>query len=162
AKCGRRLGRPTNPRLSKIASTLKLKTPYPYFGLLLLLFIGWTLRPRQSPVDFSQLKVSLQLDQKLDRPEEKRFQEALSLVIENTGKTTVQDIPVEISARIEPSRPAEVMTTFLGRQLMIMQAGKSLPLVVVLADPVAPGAKRRYVLEGSIQADPPFKLTYEV
>ena len=162
AKCGRRLGRATNPRLEKVIARLRLKTPYPYFGLLLILFVTWTLRPRQSGVDYSHLKLSLQLDQKLDSPNENHFQQALSLVVENTGQTAVHDVPVEISAHIEPQRRAEVMTTFLGRQLMIMQSGKSMPLVVVLADPVEPGAKRRYLLEGSIQAEPPFKLTYEV
>ena len=162
AKCGRRLGRPSYPRLEKFVSTLKLKTPYPYFALLLILFVAWTARSRQSGVDYSNLKWEIQLDQKLDVPEEHRFQQALSLVVENTGQTTIRDIPVEIRARIEPQKRAEVMTTFLGRQLMIMQSGQSLPLIVVLADPVEPGAKRRYLLEGSIQAEPPFTLTYEV
>jgi hypothetical protein len=32
----------------------------------------------------------------------------------------------------------------------------------VLGDPIQPGAKRRYLLEGRIEADPPFKVTYEV
>ena len=162
AKCGRRLGRPSHPRLEKVISTLRLKTPYPYFALLIFLFAVWTTRPRQSGVDYSHLKWDLQLDRKLDTPKDSRYQQALSLMVENTGQTTVRDIPVEIRARIEPQMKAEVMATFLGRQLMIMQSGQSLPLIVVLADPVEPGAKRRYLLEGSIQAETPFTLTYEV
>src|SRR4249920_2950194 len=78
AKCGKRLGRAAYPRLEKIVTPLRLKTPYPYFGLLLLLFVAWTLRPGQSDVDYSHLKWSMQLDQKLDRPEEQHFQQALS------------------------------------------------------------------------------------
>ena len=162
SKCGKRLGRPSYPRLERIVAALKLKTTYPFFAVLVLLFLSWTLQSRQSGVDYSNLKWNIQLDQKLDMPEEGHFQQALSLVVENTGQTTVRDIPVEISARIEPQKTAEVMTTFLGRQLMIMQSGRSLPLVVVLADPVEPGARRRYTLEGSIQAELPFTLTYEV
>ena len=162
SKCGRRLGRTPHPRIEKIVAILRLKTPYPYFGLLILLFVVWTLQSRRANVDYSHLKWNIQLDQKLDQPEQKHFQQALSLVVENTGPTTVRDIPVQISARIEPQKSAEVMTTFLGRQIMIMQSGRPLPLVVVLADPVEPGGKRRYLLEGSIQAEPPFTVTYEV
>jgi hypothetical protein len=43
-----------------------------------------------------------------------------------------------------------------------MQSGRSLPLTVILADPIDPGQKRRYLLEGSITAKPPFTVTYEV
>jgi hypothetical protein len=40
--------------------------------------------------------------------------------------------------------------------------GKPLPLVVVLSDEVRPGSKRSFLIEGSIQAMPPFKVTYEI
>jgi len=90
------------------------------------------------------------------------FLQSLSLVVENTGSAAVAEIPVELSARIEPQKPAEVTAGFLGRKLLIMQHGRSLPLVVVLSDRIEPGTKKRYFLEGSIQAAPPFKLTYEV
>ena len=41
AKCGKRLGARENPRLNKIVHKLRLKTPYPYFALLVTLFIAW-------------------------------------------------------------------------------------------------------------------------
>ena len=102
------------------------------------------------------------MDRKLDLPEENLFQQSFSLVVENTGAIPLQEIPVELTARIEPAKPAEVITAFLGRRLLIMQGGKPLPLVIVLSDTVEPGSKRRYFMEGSIQAEPPFRLTYEV
>jgi hypothetical protein len=85
----------------------------------------------------------------------------LSLIVENTGGAPVVDIPVELVARIEPQKPAEVMAGFLGRKLYIVQGGRAIPLVVLL-DRIEAGAKRRYYIEGSIQAEPPFKVTYEV
>jgi hypothetical protein len=48
------------------------------------------------------------------------------------------------------------------RKLVILQAGQPVPLVVILSDAIEPGAKRRYLLEGSIRAESPFKVTYEV
>ncbi|PYS27031.1 MAG: hypothetical protein DMG11_17810 [Acidobacteria bacterium] len=48
AKCGKRLGRRENPRLAKIAQTLHLKTPYPYFALLVFFFIVWTINGASS------------------------------------------------------------------------------------------------------------------
>jgi zinc-ribbon domain len=162
SKCGKRLGRPSYPRLSLVAQKLRLKTPYPYFALLLALYIGWTAAPRQAAADYSHLKWTFEQDRKMDLPDGSLFQQALSLVVENTGTTAVADIPVELSAKIEPAKPSEVVAGFLGRKLIILQQGRPLPLVIVLADTVAPGAKRRYSLEGSITAEPPFKVTYEV
>ena len=42
-----------------------------------------------------------------------------------------------------------------------MEAGHPNPLVILL-DRVESGSKRRFFIEGSIQAKPPFKLTYEI
>lgn len=162
AKCGKRLGRRENPRLARIVQKLRLKTPYPYFALLLIIFIAWALGPRQSRADYSHLKWSIELDRKMEIRDENLFQQSLSLVVENTGATPVSEIPVELSAKIEPQKSAEVIAGFLGRRLLIMQQGHSLPLVIVLADRIEPGTKKRYFLEGSIKAEPPFKLTYEV
>jgi hypothetical protein len=162
SKCGKRLGRNVHPRLGAIAQKLRLKTPYPYFVLLLLVYVGWTVTPFQPATDYSQLKWTLELDRNVDLPQENLFQQALSLAVENTGPADVSDIPIQLSARIEPEKTSEVIAGFLGRKLVIMQQGRPLPLVVVLADRVAPGAKRRYLLEGSIYAEPPFKVTYEV
>ncbi len=98
----------------------------------------------------------------MDLPDGSLFQQALSLVVENTGTTAVADVPIELSAKIEPAKRSEVVAGFLGRKLIILQQGRPLPLVIVLADNVEPGARRRYFLEGSITAEPPFKVTYEV
>jgi hypothetical protein len=162
SKCGRNLGAVRHPRLAKIVQTLRLKTPYPYFALLLAGFIAWAIGPRQSHADYSAIKWSFELDRNMDFPEDRLFQHSLSLILENGGETTVADIPVELTATIEPQKPAEVEAGFLGRKLLIMRQGQSLPLIIVLADPIEPGAKRRYYLEGRIDAAPPFKVTYEV
>jgi hypothetical protein len=161
AKCGKRLGKRENPRLARIVRTLRLKTPYPYFGLLLAAFIVWTAGPRQSRADYSHLKWSIELDKKIDISKDNIFQQALSLVVENTGDTAIQDMPIELSARIEPPKRAEVIAGFLGRKLLIVQGGRPIPLIVLL-DRIGPKSKRRFYLEGSIQAEPPFKVTYEV
>ena len=162
AKCGKKLGRTVNPRLEKISRVLHLRTPYPYAVFLFLAAAIWVMTPHAAPVDYSGLKWTLQVDRKLDNPDEKLFQQGFSLVMENTGSKAVKEIPVELRAIIEPRQPAEIAATFLGRRYLIMGAGKSLPLIVILSDEVQPGGKRSFLLEGSIQADPPFKATYEV
>jgi hypothetical protein len=161
AKCGKRLGKRENTQLTKIVQKLRLKTPYPYFALLLIGFVGWAMGPRQSHANFGLLKWKFELDRKLNVTNENLFQQSLSLVVENSGSTPVLDVPIELSAKIEPQKPAEVVAGFLGRKLLIMQRGRPNPLVILL-DKVDPGAKRRYFIEGAITAEPPFKLTYEV
>jgi hypothetical protein len=162
AKCGKRLGPRENPRLKKIVETLHLKTPYPYFVLLLVLFVTWAIGSRPTHADYSHLKWSFELDKKLDLPKDNIFEQALSLVVENMGPTQVQEIPVELSARIEPMKHADVEADFLGRKLLILQQGHPLPLVVVVAGQIPSGAKKRILLNGMITAEPPFKVTYEV
>ena len=162
AKCGKRLGPRENPRVTKIVQRLRLKTPYPYFALLFTLFIAWTIISRPTHADYSHLKWGFEVDKKLDLPQENLFAQALSLVVENTGAVAVREIPIELSARIEPPKRADVEADFLGRKLLILQQGHSLPLTVVLAGELLPGAKKRILLNGSIMAEPPFKVTYEV
>jgi zinc-ribbon domain len=161
AKCGKRLGKRENPQLTKVVRTLRLKTPYPYFVLLIAAFIGWTIGPRQSRADYSHLKWSMELDKKIDLPKDNLFQQALSLVVENTGDTVVQDVPIELSAKIEPQKRAEIVAGFLGRKLVILQSGHPIPLIVLL-DRIDPKSKKRFFIEGSIQAEPHFTVTYEV
>jgi len=162
AKCGRRLGKKEHPRLNKVVQALRLKTPYPYFAFLLIGYLIWAIGPRQSHADFSNLKLSIELDRELDVPEQNTYQQSLSLVVENAGQTAVREVPVELTAKIEPAKSADIITGFLGRRLMIMRQGRPLPLVLVLANDLEPGHKKRFLLEGSIQAVPPFKVTYEV
>jgi len=162
AKCGKRLGPREHPRLAKIVQTLHLKTPYPYFVLLLVLFIGWTIGSRPTHADYSHLKWSFELEKKLDLPQENTFEQALSLVVENTGSVPALEIPIELSARIEPAKRADVEADFLGRKLLILQQGHTLPLIVVVAGELSPGGKKRILLNGTITAEPPFKVTYEL
>jgi hypothetical protein len=162
AKCGKRLGPRENPRLAKIVQTLRLKTPYPYFVLLLVLFIGWTIGSRPTHADYSHLKWSIELDKKLDLPQENTFEQAFSLAVENTGSEAVREVPIELSARIEPAKRADVEADFLGRKLLILQQGHTLPLVVIVAGELPAGSKKRILLNGTIMAEPPFKVTYEV
>jgi zinc-ribbon domain len=162
AKCGKRLGPREHPRIAKIVQTLHLKTPYPYFVLLLVLFITWTISSRPTHADYSHIKWSFELEKKLDLPRENTFEQALSLVVENTGAAAAHELPIELSARIEPFKKADVEADFLGRKLLILQQGHTLPLVVVLAGDLIPGAKKRILLNGTITAEPPFKVTYEV
>jgi hypothetical protein len=162
ARCGKRLGKRPHPRLEKAARVLRLNTPYPYFVVLLAGFAVWLLGRSEPRVDYSNLKLTLSVERNLDHPEEALFQQSFSLHIENTGTGPVRRIPIELSAAIEPEKPAEVLANFRGRQLPIMQSGKPLPLEVVLTDEVLPGAKRHFALGGSIQAAPPFKVTYQI
>ena len=162
AKCGKRLGVRENPRVARIVQTLHLKTPYPYFALLFAFFVTWTIWSRPTHADYSQLKWSFELDKKLDISQENTFEQALSLVVENTGTVSAKEIPIELSARIEPQKRADVEADFLGRKLLILQQGHTLPLVVVIAGELPAGAKRRILVNGTILAEPPFKVTYEL
>ena len=162
AKCGKRTGQSENPQWERVSKTLRLRTPYPYAILLILLVTIWALSPHAAPVDYSNLKWTLSQNRKLDLPVENLFQQSLSLVLENSGSKAVKDIPVDFNARIEPSQPAEIAATYLGNRLTLMERGKEVPLGLILSDEVRPGSKRTFLLEGSIQAQPPFKVIYEV
>jgi hypothetical protein len=162
AKCGKRLGRRENPRVEKVVQKLRLKTPYPYAVLLITAFIAWAVWPTGSRADYSHLKLSFELAKNLDSPAEHLYQQALSLVVENTGPAPIEEIPVELRATIEPVKKADVEADFLGRRILILQQGRPLPLIVVIAGTVASGAKKRVLLNGNIHAEAPFKVTYEV
>ena len=161
SKCGKNLGR-GNPRLEKVSKILRLRTPYPYAIFLVLVVAVWALTPHAAPFDYTNLKWTLESNRKLDLPDENLFQQGFSLILENAGSKAVRDIPVELSARIEPEQSAEIAATFLGTHLPIMERGKSLPLTVVLSDEIQPGGKRNFLIDGSIEAQPPFKVTYEI
>jgi len=162
AKCGKRLGPHENPRLDAVVHKLRLKTPYPYAAILITLFILWAAWPAGSRADYSHLKWSFELDRKIESPADHQYQQALSLVVENTGPAPVEEIPIEVRATIAPVKPADVEADFLGRRLLILQRGRPLPLTVVIAGTVPSGSKRRVLLNGNIMAEAPFKVTYEV
>jgi hypothetical protein len=162
AKCGKRLGTQANPRVEQIVQKLWLKTPYPYAALLLVAFIVWAAWPKATSADYSHLKFSIELDKKINNAAEHSFLQAFSIVIENNGTTAVSDVPIEVRARIEPRKMADVEADFVGRRLLILQHGQTLPLTVVVGGTIAAGGKLRVLLNGNIQADPPFKVTYEI
>jgi hypothetical protein len=162
AKCGKRLGARENPRFEKLVQTLRLKTPYPYAALLITAFVVWAAWPAGSSADYSHLKWSFELDRTNDVPAEHLYQQALSLVVENTGPAPAEEIPIELRASISPLKKADVEADFLGRRLLILQQGRTLPLTVIIAGTVASGAKKRVLLNGNITAEAPFKVTYEV
>jgi hypothetical protein len=163
AKCGRKLARRVNPRLEKVVTVLRLRTPYPYAGLLVLMAALWLFWPEpQVPVDYSGLKWTLKSNRKLDLPDEKLYQEGFSLILENDGSAMVREIPVDFSAKIEPPQSADIEARFLGHRHLVMQHGKAFPLTVILEDQVPPGKKHTFGVEGSIQAEIPFKVTYEI
>src|SRR5438067_221743 len=162
AKCGKRLGPRENPRLAKFVQQFRLKTPYPYFVLLIVLFLTWAAWPKESRADYSHLKWSFELDRKADVPEEHLFQQALSLVVENAGNAPVSEIPIELRATISPAKRADVEADFLGRRLLVLQQGHTLPLTVIVAGTMPSGAKKRILVNCNINAEPPFKVTYEV
>jgi hypothetical protein len=161
-KCGKRLHSSSNPAVDRWITKLRLKTPYPYFLLLLIAFVSWAAWPKGRPSAYGDVKWSLEKDKDLDSPDEDLYQQSLSLVLENVGQKPVRDIRVDLVATITPQKKADIVAGFIGRRLEIMQAGQSLPLTVILGDPIDPGQKRRYLLDGAITAKPPFKVTYEV
>ena len=162
SKCGKKLRHGENPRWEKISKLLRLRTPYPYTILLILIVVVWAMIPKAAPADYTGLKWTFETNRKLDLPDENLFQQGLSLVLENAGSKPVKDIPVDFVARIEPPQPADIAATFLGNRLAVMKGGKALPLTVILSDEIRPGSKRSYLLEGMVQAQPPFRVTYEI
>jgi hypothetical protein len=165
SKCGKSVGRTTHPALERVSKFLRLRTPYPYAVLLVLLVTTWGVwaaMPHGTPFEYADLKVTLRADRKLDLPDEHLFQQGFSLVVENIGKKTVREVPVDLGVKISPPQPAEVHATFKGDRLSIMSRGRALPLTVVLSDEILPGSKRTFLIEGSIEAQTPFNAVYEV
>ena len=166
SKCGKKLRRTENPKWEKVSKALRLRTPYPYALMLILLVVliavvkMWT--PQAAPVDYMSLQWTFEPNRKLDLPNENLFQQGFSLVLQNAGSKAVKDIPVDFVARIEPEQPANIAATFQGNQLEVMKGGKAIPLTIILSDELRPGNKRSFVMEGSILAQPPFKVTYEL
>ncbi len=161
-KCGKRQDQSGNPTVEKWVNALRLKTPYPYFAILVILFAIWAAWPKPVPAAYAEVKWSLEKDKVLDLADENLFQQSMSLVLENKGSVPVKDIRVDLVAKIEPQKTADIVARFLGGKMDIMEQGHPLPLTIVLADKIDPGEKHRYLLEGAITAKAPFKVTYEV
>ncbi len=162
SKCGKRLATRPSARIQALVRTLRLESPYPYAGVLFILFLLWIVQPRQSNVDYSQVHLELELEGESGRPEENIFRHHLSLIVENVSAAPIREIPVEFRVRVEPERTGEVVSDFLGRRLVIHRDGESLPLLVVLTDLVEAQEKRRYTIDGIVTMTPPAEVTYEV
>ena len=162
AKCGKSLGRRSNPRMERLVSVLRLNTPYPYAAILFALVASYVAFQPRKTFDYSQTKWSIEMDRKLDVADENLYRDSLSLVVENTGTKSIRGIPIELHARIEPAKLADVMAAFPGDREVLIKAGKPQPVAVVLNDAIPGGTKRRYAIDGSVQGIPPFKVTFDV
>ena len=162
SKCGKSLDPPPVVGRPSLLARLRLNTPYPYAALLFFGFVLWAIDPLAPRTDYSQIRLELELRGESGYSDENIYRHHLSLIVENIGNEPVSEIPVEIRARVEPDQPAEIVSDFLGRQLVILQDGESLPLIVILSDEVASGEKRRYAIDGIVRTIPPAGVTYEV
>ena len=162
AKCGKPVFSQGSPRWAAIVEKLKLKTPYPYFGLLVLAFVVWAVQPRQRHADYALIGWELELEGQSGYPEDNIFRHHMSLVLENLSEETIGEIPVELTAHLDPDQTGEIVYDFLGRQLVIMRDGVKIPLIVVLTDSLESGEKRRYTLDGIVTTKAPAEVTYEV
>jgi len=161
-KCGKRLGPHSNPTRDRLVAVLHLRTPYPYAAVLLILVSSWILFQPKKTFDYSQTKWSIEMDRTLDVADDHIFQDSMSLVVENTGTKPIKGIPIELHARIEPAKIADVTAAFPGDRELLMKAGKSQPVAVVLNDAIPGGGKRRYAIDGSVSAHEPFTVTFDI
>jgi hypothetical protein len=162
AKCGKRLGQRSSPGFEKLASTLKLNTPYPYAIILFALVASYFGFQPKKTFDYSHTKWSIEMDRKLDVPDDNLYRDSLSLIVENTGTTLLRGIPLELQARIEPAKKADVAASFPADKELLIKEGKPQPVDIILSDAIPAGTKRRFALDGSVQASPPFKVTFVV
>jgi hypothetical protein len=102
------------------------------------------------------------MDRKLDVADENLFRDSLSIVVENTGTKSIKGIPIELQARIEPAKLADVTAAFPSDRELLIKAGKPQPVDLILSDAIPAGSKKRFLLDGSVQAIPPFKVTFVV
>jgi zinc ribbon protein len=158
----RKPDRQSNHKFDKIASTLKLNTPYPYAIILFALVASYFGFQPKKTFDYSHTKWSIEMDRKLDVPDDNMYRDSLSLIVENTGTTTLRGIPVELQAKIEPAKKADVAAAFPSDKELLIREGKPQPVDIILSDSIPAGSKRRFALDGSVQAIPPFKATFIV
>ncbi|HEX4998344.1 MAG TPA: zinc-ribbon domain-containing protein [Terriglobia bacterium] len=163
-KCGKRLGRRPHPRLDRLVSVLRLNTPYPYFAILIVALVVWIVVARQPGIpafDYSQMEWSIEPKSRTGPDSEGAYHQIIGLVLENKSTDVQRDIPVELTVRVDPAKPADVSARFGGRDLALSAEGKPAPLTLLLVDPIQPGVKRLFPLEATIRAQPPFTVIYE-
>jgi hypothetical protein len=150
-------------RVEEVVARYRLNTPYPYFGLLLAFCLGVG-GDDTSAVSLTTRKpggASKWIANRTPRPTT-LIGESLSIVVENTGKTPLHGIPIELHAVIEPQKMADVVAVFPGDRELLIEGGQSRSVALVLSDAIAAGAKRRYVMDEIVQTQAPFKVTLKV
>ncbi len=159
--CGRRLaGR--SPRTDVLVRTLRFGTPYPYAIAVLVLFAGLILRPGPPPFDYSNVAFDLELLGESGEPESNIYRHHFSLIVENLGDAALTSVPVEVHARVESERPAEVYFDDLGSRIVVLRDQQPTPLGVALDDGLEAAEKRRFPMDWIVIAQPPFTVTYDV
>ena len=158
-KCGKRLVADEAPARGWVRW---LKTPYPWAGLLFLVFAAWALVPGPAPPDPSVLALALELEAESSLPEDSLFRHHLSLVVENRGVEPVSDLPVELRASVTPDQPVEVVSEFRGGRFVVLRDGESHPLILVLADEIAASQKRRFPIDSTVTTQAPAEVTYSI
>lgn len=140
----------------------RLKTPWPWAGLVFLAFLTWALAGGDSRPDLSQLTMELEMVDHSELPDQGLFRHHLSLVVENQGEEPVAEIPVDLSAALTPDQAVEVVAEFRGNRFVILSGGEARPLVLVLADELAGSEKRRFPIDTLVETHPPAEVTYTV
>jgi zinc-ribbon domain len=159
SKCGKKLAgaAPEAP-----GRWQRFKTPWPWAGLVFLVFLTWVLFGGHRPPDLSQVAMDLELVNRSELPDQGLFRHHLSLVVENQGDAPVAEIPVDLAATVTPDQDAEVVAEFRGNSFVILSGGETRPLVLVLADELAVSEKRRFAIDTFVETDPPAEVTYTV
>ena len=160
ARCGKQLTAAPVAAESRLASKLRLKTPYPWAALLLVLFFGWALRPDSVAPDFSTIVFELELQAESSAPEEDIFRHYLSLVVENVSGTPIRDIPVELHATVIPEQAVEVVSEFRGGRFVVLHDADARPITLILSDEIAANEKRRFPIDSIVTTRPPAEVTY--
>ena len=160
AHCGKRLSAAPVAAENRLVRKLRLKTPYPWAALLLVLFFGWALLPDSVATDFSTITLELELQAESSTPEEAIFRHYLSLVVENVGETPIRDIPVELHATVIPEQPVEVVSEFRGGRFIVLSDADARPITLILSDEIAAHEKRRFPIDSIVTTQPPAEVTY--
>lgn len=140
----------------------RLKTPWPWAGLVFLAFLTWALVGGGEAPDLSHLAMELELVDHSEVPDQGLFRHHLSLVVENQGDEPVAEIPVDLLATLTPDQDVEVVAEFRGNRFVILSGGEARPLVLVLADELAGSEKRRFPIDTLVETTPPAEVTYTV
>ncbi len=161
-QCGKRIAG-ESVRIDGLVQQLRLRTPYPWAGILLAAFLWWAfVSTAPEAFDYARVALSIELDGTSSAPEESLYRQHFNLVVENVGEEPVFEVPVELRAGIDASGSAQIDSEFRGQRVILFADGLTQPLEVILTDDLEPGGKRRYPIDGLVTATPPFQVWYEL